>query len=73
MASVSVFSVLMRMHQPPSWDLVMFSHRRARMSLMRSPVRQLKSDAFLRSGVSHGVAARVRSSSSVRYSLRPSV
>ncbi len=43
------------------------------MSLMRSPVRQLKSDAFLRSGVSHGVAARVRSSLRVRYSLRPSM
>ena len=39
-ASVLVFLVTICIHQPPSADLMMFSHCRRMMSLMRNPVRQ---------------------------------
>lgn len=70
--SVSVFSVLRRRQAPPSGYCSTLSQRRARMSLIRRPVRQLNRDAALSTGISHGVSARSRSSSRVRYSRRVS-
>ena len=67
-ASVLVFLVTMCIHQPPSALLMMFSHCRRMMSLMRNPVRQENSAADLMTGFSHGVAASIFTSSSVRNS-----
>lgn len=69
-ASVLVFLVTMCIHQPPSAPLIMFSHCRRMMSLMRSPVRQEKRAADFTTGFSHGVLASIFTSSSVRNSRR---
>lgn len=68
MASVRVFLVTMCIHQPPSAALMMFSHCRRMMSLMRNPVRQENRAADLTTGFSQGVLASIFTSSSVRNS-----
>lgn len=67
-ASVLVFLVTICIHQPPSADLMMFSHCRRMMSLMRNPVRQENRAADLTTGFSQGVSASIFTSSSVRNS-----
>lgn len=67
-ASVLVFLVTMCIHQPPSAPLMMFSHCKRIMSLMRNPVRQEKRAAVLMTGFSQGVSASILTSSSVRNS-----
>mgnify|MGYP006903494673 CR=1 FL=1 len=64
--STSVFSERNRMHHPPSAAFWIFSQRSPRISLMRSPVRQLNNDAALSTGTLQGVSARAFSSSNVR-------
>ena len=68
-ASVSVFSVRMRIHHPPSGALTICFHSNCIISLTRSPVKQEKIAALRSTGISHGVSARRFSSSRVRYSL----
>ena len=58
-ASVLVFLVTICIHQPPSADLMMFSHCRRMMSLMRNPVRQENRAADLTTGFSQGVSASI--------------
>src|SRR5574344_174898 len=67
-ASVLVFLVTMCIHQPPSAPLMMFSHCKRMMSLIRNPVRQEKRAADLITGFSQGVFASIFTSSSVRNS-----
>ena len=67
-ASVLVFLVTMCMHQPPSAPLMMFSHCKRMMSLIRNPVRHENRAAVLITGFSQGVSASILTSSSVRNS-----
>ena len=68
-ASVSVFSVQIRIHQPPSLARSISSQRSFNMSLMRSPVRHENRAARFNTSYWQGVAASCFTSSSVRNSL----
>lgn len=52
---LSLFSIVLMMHGPPSGATVMCSHLRVRMSLILSPVNTANIAASFRTGYSHGV------------------
>ena len=67
-ASVSVFSVRIRIHQPPSGAFTICFHSNCIISLTRRPVKHEKIAALRSTGISQGVSAKRLSSSRVRYS-----